>query len=421
MSTPSVPHPEADQSGPAAAAPLQAEWQALLPALLEKGAKEGAELLAGRPAAVAAGALGALNPALAQEILGEFSLEHRQKVQAAAPPEVRRQWMRNEAYPEETIGRMMEPPLALFGPGTSIAAATAELRQLTKAAFITYLWVVDGAGRLVGVVVMREMLLSENPQQRLEEIMIPNPFHLTPEMSLTAAMKETVVRHFPVYPVCDGEKRLVGLMRGQMLFEAQAIELSAQPGSMVGVEREERLGTPWARSLKFRHPWLQLNLLTAFIAAAVVGMFEHTLERVVLLAVFLPVLAGQSGNTGCQALAVALRGMTLGELKPGRERMLVLKEALLGVCNGAMVGVSAGLGMWVYATMQKHPEALTLGAIVFAAMTASCLVSGISGALIPMGLKKLGADPATASSIFLTTATDVASMGIFLGLATVLV
>ena len=172
--------------------------------------------------------------------------------------------------------------------------------------------------------------------------------------------------------------------------------------------------------MKFRHPWLQLNLLTAFLAAAVVGMFESTLERVVLLAVFLPVLAGQSGNTGCQALAVALRGMTLGELKSGKEKVLVFKEALLGVCNGALVGVSAGLGMYVYATMQKHPSALTLGFIVFVAMTASCLVSGISGALIPLALKKLGADPATASSIFLTTATDVASMGLFLGLATLL-
>jgi len=121
-------------------------------------------------------------------------------------------------------------------------------------------------------------------------------------------MRATVVRHYPVYPVCEKDGVLVGLLRGQMLFEAQTVELSAQPGSMVGVEREERLATPWLRSLKFRHPWLQLNLFTAFIAAAVVGLFEQTLERIVLLAVFLPVLAGQSGNTGCQALAVALRG-----------------------------------------------------------------------------------------------------------------
>ena len=280
---------------------------------------------------------------------------------------------------------------------------------------------VDADEKLVGVVVMREMLLSENPAQTLGEIMIPNPFAFTPDMSLNDAMKASIVRHFPVYPVADTAGKLVGLVRGQMLFEAQAVELSAQPGSMVGVEKEERLSTPWTRSLKFRHPWLQLNLLTAFVAAAVVGVFESTIDRLVVLAVFLPVLAGQSGNTGCQALAVTLRGLTLGELTAGKAKALVAKEALLGVCNGAMVGLTAGIGMYVYATMQKNPSALMLAVCVFLAMTASCLLSGISGALVPLALKRLGADPATASSIFLTTATDVASMGTFLGLASLLI
>ena len=110
--------------------------------------------------------------------------------------------------------------------------------------------------------------------------------------------------------------RLVGMVRGQALFERQAFEISAQAGSMVGVEKEERVGTHWWRSFRLRHPWLQLNLLTAFIAAAVVGVFQDTIDRIVVLAAFLPVLAGQSGNTGCQALAVTLRGMTLGELRP---------------------------------------------------------------------------------------------------------
>jgi magnesium transporter len=205
------------------------------------------------------------------------------------------------------------------------------------------------------------------------------------------------------------------------MFEEQAYEISAMPGRMVGVDKEERLTTPWPRSLKFRHPWLQLNLLTAFLAAAVVGMFQGTINRIVILAVFLPVLAGQSGNTGCQALAVALRGMTLGELRPGRERLLVLKEALLGLLNGALVGVTAGLGMFVAARMQSHPSAALLGFIVFCAMIGSCIISGIAGAVIPLTLRRLGFDPATASSIFLTTATDVASMGLFLSMAALLV
>jgi magnesium transporter len=232
-------------------------------------------------------------------------------------------------------------------------------------------------------------------------------------------MKLVLNRHFPIYPVCDDEGKLLGLVRGQAMFEEQAIEISAQAGTMVGVKKEERLATGWPTSLKFRHPWLQLNLLTAFVAAAVVGFFQDTVDRMVILALFLPVLAGQSGNTGCQALAVTLRGMTLGELKKGTERALVYKEALLGVLNGALVGLTAGAGMFVVAVMQKNENALALALIVMTAMIGSCMISGISGALIPITLKKVGADPATASSIFLTTATDVASMGMLLGLATI--
>jgi magnesium transporter len=187
---------------------------------------------------------------------------------------------------------------------------------------------------------------------------------------------------------------------------------------MVGVEKEERLGTPWPRSLKFRHPWLQLNLVTAFIAAAVVGVFQTTLDELVVLAVFLPVLAGQSGNTGCQALAVALRGITLGDLGAGQAKALVMKEALLGLVNGMLVGVTAGLGMYFFARSQGNPSAWMLGLVVLVAMIGACAASGMAGAVVPLALRRLGADPATASSIFLTTASDVVSMGLFLGLAT---
>jgi magnesium transporter len=210
-------------------------------------------------------------------------------------------------------------------------------------------------------------------------------------------------------------------VRGAVLFEEQAFEISAQAGSMVGVEKEERLTTPWQRALKFRHPWLQLNLVTAFIAAAVVGLFQDTVNRVVILAVFIPVLSGQCSNTGCQALAVTLRGMTLGQLKAGRASALLWKEAWLGFLNGSLTGIVAGIGMFCVARHQQHPQALLLALITFVAMAGSCAVSGIAGAAVPLGLKRLGADPATASSIFLTTATDVVSMGLFLGLAALLI
>jgi magnesium transporter len=228
-------------------------------------------------------------------------------------------------------------------------------------------------------------------------------------------------RHYPVYPVLDAEGRLIGLVRGQAMFEAQAIEITLQAGSMMAVEREERVATPWPTSLRLRHPWLQLNLLTAFLAAAVVGFFQDTVDRLVILALFLPVLAGQSGNTGCQALAVTLRGIALGEVKPGSERRLVSKEAWLGFLNGGGVGVAAALGMYITATGQANQHSWMLAFVVFAAMIGSCVASGISGAMVPLTLKRFGFDPATASSIFLTTATDVVSMGMLLGLATLLI
>lgn len=364
--------------------------------------------------------LTSLNPALAQDILEELTSEARGEVFAAAAPQQRAQWLRNEQYPEESIGRLMEPPTAVFRPEQTIAQTIEHVRELVKTTLVTYGFIVDQAGKLQGVITMRDLLLSDKDAP-LSSVMLRNPFFLTPEMELPEAMRQVVRRHFPVYPVCEADGRLVGQVRGQAMFEEQAYEISAQAGRMVGVDKEERLATPWIRSLKFRHPWLQLNLVTAFVAAAVVGFFQGTIDQLVILAAFLPVLAGQSGNTGCQALAVTLRGMTLGELQPGRERALVMKESLLGFLNGSLVGITAGIGMYIFARMQKNPDALLLAIIVMFAMTMSCIVSGVSGALIPLTLRRLGADPATASSIFLTTATDVASMGLFLGLATWLI
>ncbi len=333
-------------------------------------------------------------------------------------------------YSDVAVSEMMEPTHAVFSPRESVGDAISQLRQLVKTTFVTYGFVVDDGGRLLGVLTMRDLLLAER-SATLESIMIPNPFSLSASLKVMDAMRLVLNRHFPIYPVCEEGGKLVGLIRGSKLFEAQAVEISAQAGSMVGVTKEERLSTPWLKSLLYRHPWLQLNLLTAFIAAGVVAVFQPTLDRLVILAVFLPVLAGQSGNTGCQALAVALRGMTLGELKAGKERALVMKEALLGLANGALVGISAGIGMYIFATMQAKPEdpmvlwpaerAFVLAFVTFVAMIASCMISGLSGAFIPLALKRLGADPCTASSIFLTTATDVASMGVFLGLASVLI
>jgi magnesium transporter len=358
-----------------------------------------------------------MNPAVVADIVPEMGDEPRRKLVATGPQSLTRQWSLNMIYPEETVGRLMEPPTAVFRPHQAVGEVVGRVRELVKKIFITYLFIVDEDGKLLGIVTMRDLLVSD-AAARLEDVMLRNAFALRADTLVKDAMKEVIMRHFPVYPVVNEEGRLIGLVRGQAMFEEHTFEITAQSGRMVGVDKEERLGTPVFRSLKLRHPWLQFNLLTAFVAAAVVAIFQSTIDQMVILAMFLPVLAGQSGNTGCQALAVTLRGMTLGELKDGRK--LVAKEARLGMLNGSLTGLSAGTGMFIVARMQNNPNALALGGIVMTAMIGACLISGVSGATIPQVLKKLGFDPATASSIFLTTATDVASMGIFLALATLL-
>jgi magnesium transporter len=379
-----------------------------------------AEKLAHYGGAEVAAALLKLAPGFAQDVLAHLPPETRERALAAAPLETARQWQRNALYDESTIGRMMEPVYAAFPPEATVGQAIEALHELVRLAFITYIYVVDDEERLLGIVTMRDLLFNERAMA-LRDVMLTDVFSLHAPTSLDDAMKQVLDRHYPVYPVVDAENRIRGLVRGQSMFEARAFDLSAQAGSMVGVEKEERLGTPWRRSLFLRHPWLQLNLLTAFLAAAVVGVFQDTLDRLVILALFLPVLAGQSGNTGCQALAVTLRGMTIGELKPGSERILITKEAGLGLLNGVGVGVIAAIGMYLTASSQESAHPFLLGFVVFVAMVFSCVASGVSGAIVPLALKRLGFDPATASSIFLTTATDVVSMGMLLGLAALLI
>jgi magnesium transporter len=376
-----------------------------------------AERLTAMSDAAIAQTLAELGPGHAIDILEKFPAERRARIAAATTSGEGEQWLKDWHYPEGSVGRLMETSPAQFRPDTPVRDVVEAMREVVKRQLITYVFATEGDGRLVGVVTFRELLYSK-PEQALAEVMVRDPFFLRPETSLVDAMREVVTRHYPVYPVCDANGRLIGKVRGQVLFEQQAFEISAQAGSMVGVEKEERTSTPWQRALRFRHPWLQLNLLTAFVAAAVVGLFQNTVNHIVLLAVFLPVLSGQCSNTGCQALAVTLRGMTLNELRSGVGKRLIFKEAWLGFLNGLLVGIVASGAMYTIARLEHNAQALPLALITLVAMALSSVASGVAGAAVPLGLKRLGADPAMASSIFLTTATDVVSMGLFLGMAT---
>lgn len=362
----------------------------------------------------AAEVLASLPPARANAILSALSRQTREVLLQHAPPGT--DWRDAQNYPEGSIGRLLEDTPAVFSTGTTVEQAVAALRgTIARKIMVVYLFVTDAQDKLLGVVAFRELLFAE-PGALLDDIMLRDPFVLRPETPLVDAMREVVTRHFPVYPVCDAQGVLIGQVRGQTLFEQQAFEISAQAGAMVGVEKEERLATPMLRSLRFRNPWLLINLLTVFVAAYVVGLFESTIGKYVVLATFLPVLAGQCGNLGAQSLAVTIRGLTLGEMRGMSIWRLIGKEGGLGLLNGCITGALAAAGMWWVASTHGGNAAM-LAFTVFAAMAMSCTLSGIAGVVIPIAMRRFGFDPATASSIFLTTVTDISSMGFFLGLA----
>jgi magnesium transporter len=389
---------------------------ALLALAKQRAPLDAAGMLADESIATIQAVLTRLRPALAIRLLRHLPQDIARQIRIDAASALNSQWQLNRDYPDGVLGRYMEHPQAVYAPEMSAGDAIEDIRKISQDALITYAYVTDQAGKLLGLVVMRDLMLAA-PDASLQSIMLPNPFYLTPTTTIGDAMQASVRRHYPVYPVCDDARRLLGVLQGFVLFEEHAFDLSAQSGRMVGVEKEEHLHTPWLTSFKYRHPWLQLNLLTAFLAAFVVGMFESTISQVVLLAVFLPVLAGQSGNTGGQSLAITLRAMTLNEFKDRSFRHALLKEGLLGLANGFLVGLAAAAAMFAYATYSGNRAALLLSFVVLVAMLGSCIVSGVFGVLIPVTLKKFGADPATASTIFLTTITDVVSMGMFLGVA----
>jgi magnesium transporter len=180
---------------------------------------------------------------------------------------------------------------------------------------------------------------------------------------------------------------------------------------MVGLSGEETAETHWLRSVRNRLPWLCVNLATAFLAGWVVSLFEATIAKYAVLAVFLPIIAGQGGNAGTQTLTVIVRSIALGEIPDTHHRAILIKEILVGLLNGLAIGIVVGGISWLW------KREFVLGLIAFAAMTLNMIAAGIAGVLIPFGLKALRIDPALASAIMLTTVTDVVGFFLFLGLA----
>jgi magnesium transporter len=214
-------------------------------------------------------------------------------------------------------------------------------------------------------------------------------------------------------PVVDHEGHILGIIKAEQLLQGVQEEITEDLQRMFGAGGDERVSSPILYSLKKRLPWLHVNLATAFLAAAVVALFEDVIARITVLAVFLPVVAGQGGNAGAQSLAVVMRGLVMREIPKEGFRQLVLKESLLGTISGAVTGVVTAAVAWVW---HGNPW---LGLVIGLAMIVNLFAAGLSGAAIPILMKRVGLDPAQCSSIILTTVTDVIGFFAFLGFAVV--
>ena len=317
------------------------------------------------------------------------------------------------AYPADTAGALMDPRVTAFRVGTTVEEAETRLRMLRQRE-LGSIYLIDREQRVVGMIPLGELAIAR-PDQRLDELVRGAP--LTADAFAT---REEIVdfleqRQLASLPVVDAQNRLVGVIRNQALIAAAEREVSADIQTMVGASKDERALSSVGFAVRRRLGWLEINLATAFFAAFIVAIFQDTIARVTALAVLMPVVAGESGNSGMQAVAVTLRGLALREVSLRHWPRLLLKEAGVGLLNGLAVALVTGAGVYLWS------RSVPLALVISASMLVSLVVAGVSGTSIPMVLKALGQDPAQASSIFLTTITCGMGLLSFLGLATIFV
>lgn len=312
-------------------------------------------------------------------------------------------------YPEQSAGALMDTRFVGLRGGMTVRAALQRLRRVRPRS-ARQLFVLDDDGRPTGVVDLQDLALAD-PARPLGELTQPLHAGVPP----TAPREEVVgllERHrLSDLPVVDLDGRLVGVIRSDALVEAVRDEASADLQTMVGASKDERALSAVGFVVRKRLPWLHINLLTAFLAAAVVGLFESVIAQFTALAVLLPVVAGQSGNTGAQALAVTMRGLALHEIGTSQWWRVARKELGAGFINGVVIALVTGAGVWVWS------GSTGLAVVIAVSMVIAMVAAALSGVVIPVVLSALGQDPAQSSSIILTTVTDVTGFFAFLGIA----
>ncbi|MDP2128910.1 MAG: magnesium transporter [Pseudohongiella sp.] len=345
-------------------------------------------------------------------MLGQFSKTDLETVLQTLQESVRNELITLMTFPEGSAGRLMDTRIWSFHSHLTVAETLKILRK-TKLKTSRGIFLVDADGRLTAKVHLQDIAISE-PGVTLSEISQP----VTAAVTSTAGKDEIsdLFERLQLLdlPVVDIDQRMLGIINHASLVQVSQEDMSSDVLAMVGASRDERaLSGSWF-AVKKRMPWLQINLITAFLAASVVGLFESTIASFTALAVLLPVVAGQSGNAGAQALAVTMRGLALREITVRHWFRVMFKEVRVGFMNGIAIALTCGLGVFIWS------QSVGLVLIICSAMVLAMIAAGFAGAIVPIVLVKFGQDPAQASSIILTTVTDIVGFFAFLGIATLL-
>jgi len=352
----------------------------------------------------------AITPKQAAIVLQQLEAQHREDVLARLPQTEASRLRALVHYPPETAGGMMEPQVATLGIRLTAQDAIAAVRRMPEER-LYYLYVTDHEGRLVGVLTTRRLLLA-GPQQPIESLVDRDVLTVPAAMDREEVATLMRQRRLLALPVVDEEGRLLGVVKHDEVLDTIQEEAFEDLQRMVGAGGDESVSSTLATVCRRRLPWLCVNLLTAFAAAAVISLFEPLLARISVLAVLLPIVSALGGNGGAQTLAIVMRGLALREIVPGAARWLVYKELVAGALNGLAVAILAAC--IVLGWTRNGGLALVIGM----AMVVNMVTAGLAGTTIPLALKALGRDPAQSSQIFLTTITDVVGFAAFLGFAT---
>ncbi len=387
--------------------------------LSEFGVEEGIDLLHTLSPEGIAGVMQELPSDDAALFIEEFPMEIRERLLDLMKIEASTDVQELLSFAEDTAGRIMTPDVFALNEELTVGEAVSAIQNASNdIELVFYLYIIDDRNHLVGVVSLRQLLLVP-PTTPLRKIMSTDVISVSAETDQEEVARIVARYNLLGVPVVDTENKLVGVVTVDDVLDVIREEATEDIYALAGVSSEDNALNAPMRSVRLRLPWLLVNLATAILASTVVHLFEGTIARVTVLASLMPIVAGMGGNAGTQTLAVIVRGLALGEVTWDNARRVVVKEALVALANGFVTGIVAAVIVWLW----YGPSAKMglIGCIIALAMLNNMLIAGVAGTAIPLILKRLKADPALASTVFVTTCTDIGGFLSFLGIATLLI